>query len=140
MVRTLNHHFIDATFVDSHGREAYAVNSAVTREQLAEAILGDDVDANRAVEAATRALPSWSATTLEERAGYLQKLADAFRTRREEMASALVEEFGTPAPTADYIVDQSPDWFVDAQELLTRDTFVERVGDATVKRVPVGVS
>jgi aldehyde dehydrogenase (NAD+) len=140
MVRTLNHHFIDGTFVDSHGREAYAVNSAVTREQLAEAILGDDVDANRAVEAATRALPSWSATTLEERAGYLQKLADAFRTRREEMASALVEEFGTPAPTADYIVDQSPDWFVDAQELLTRDTFVERVGDATVKRVPVGVA
>jgi aldehyde dehydrogenase (NAD+) len=139
-MKTLNQQFIDGKLVKSHGRDAYRVNSAITGEQFAEAILGDDVDANRAVEAARRALPSWSATTLEERRGYLQKLADVFGARREEMASALVEEFGTPAPTATWIVDQSRDWFVDAQELLTQDMFVEQVGDATVNYVPVGVA
>jgi aldehyde dehydrogenase (NAD+) len=139
-LKMLNQQFIDGKFVESHGSDAYGVNSAITREQLAEAILGDDVDANRAVEAAKRALPSWSATTLEERRGYLQKLADAFGARREEMVSALVEEFGTPAPTAAFIVDQSRDWFVDAQGLLTRDTFVEQLGDATVNYAPVGVA
>jgi aldehyde dehydrogenase (NAD+) len=118
----------------------YAVTSAITRDQIAEAILGDEVDANRAVEAAKRALPAWSATTLDERRGYLQNLADAFRARRDDMISALVEEFGTTRPTAGYIVDQSSDWFVDAQRLLTEETFIEQVGRATVNYVPVGVA
>jgi aldehyde dehydrogenase (NAD+) len=139
-MRTLSQHFIDGTFVPSHGRDAYAVNSAITGEQLAEASLGDEVDADRAVEAAKRALPAWSATTLEERRSSLQKLADAFGSRREEMVSALVEEFGTPAPTAASIVDWSRDWFVDAEALLTEDTFVEHVGDATVNYLPTGVA
>jgi aldehyde dehydrogenase (NAD+) len=139
-MKTLNQQFIDGKFVDSHGRDAYPVNSAITREQIAEAILGDEVDANRAVEAAKRALPAWSATTLQERRGYLQSLADAFQARRDDMIPALVEEFRTTGPTAAYIVDQSRDWFVDAQQLLTEDTFVEQVGDATVNSVPVGVA
>jgi aldehyde dehydrogenase (NAD+) len=139
-MKTLNQQFIGGEFVESHGRDVYAVNSAITREQIAEAILGDEVDANRAVEAAERALPAWSATTLQERRGYLQKLADAFQARRDDMIPALVEEFGTTGPTAAYIVDQSRDWFLDAQQLLTEDTFVEQVGDATVNYVPVGVA
>ena len=49
----------------------------ITGEQLAEAVLGDAVDADLAVAAAKRALPAWSATTLEQRRGYLQRLADA---------------------------------------------------------------
>src|SRR3981081_3232892 len=110
-MRTLDQQFIDGEFVTSHGRDVYPVSSAITGEQLAEAILGDEVDANRAVEAAKRALPAWSATTLEERGACLQNLADAFRARRDEMITSLVEEFGTPRPTAAYIVDQSRDWF-----------------------------
>jgi acyl-CoA reductase-like NAD-dependent aldehyde dehydrogenase len=84
------------------------------------------------VEAAKRAIPAWSATTPAERRGYLQNLADAFQARRDDMISALVEEFGTTRPTAGYIVDQSSDWFVDAQRLLTEETFIEQVGRATV--------
>jgi aldehyde dehydrogenase (NAD+) len=139
-MKTLNQQLIGGEFVKSHGSDVYAVNSAITRDQMAEAILGDEVDANRAVEAAKRALPAWSATTLDERRRYLQKLADAFEARREDMIFALVEEFGTARPTAGYIVDQSRDWFVDAQRLLTRDTFVEQLGDATLNYVPVGVA
>jgi aldehyde dehydrogenase (NAD+) len=139
-MKTLNQQFMGGKLVESHGRDVYAVNSAITGEQIAEAILGDEVDANRAVEAAKRALDGWSATTMQERHGYLQKLADAFHARRDDMISALIEEFGTTRPTAAYIVDQSRDWFVDAQQLLTEDTFVEHVGDATVNSVPVGVA
>jgi aldehyde dehydrogenase (NAD+) len=140
IVRTLYQHFIDGEFVVSHGVDIYAVNSAITGEQLAGAFLGDEVDADRAVEAAKRALPSWSATTHEERRGHLQNLADAFRERREEMVSALVEEFGTPSATAASIVEWSCDWFLDARRLLSEDGFVEQVGDATVNYVPAGVA
>jgi aldehyde dehydrogenase (NAD+) len=97
-MRTLDRQFIDGEFVRSHGRDVYPVSSAITGERIAEAILGDEVDANRAVEAARRALPAWSAPTLEERGAYLQNLADAFRARRDEMITSLVEEFGTPRP------------------------------------------
>jgi aldehyde dehydrogenase (NAD+) len=139
-MQTLDQQFIGGEFVESHGSDVYAVNSAITGEQIAEAILGDEVDANRAVEAAKRALGTWSATTLQERRGYLQKLADAFGARRDDMILALVEEFGTTRPTAAYIVDQSRDWFLDAQQLLTEKTFVEQVGHGTVNYVPVGVA
>jgi aldehyde dehydrogenase (NAD+) len=139
-MKTLNQQFIDGEFVQSHGTDVYAVNSAITGDQIAEAILGDEVDANRAVDSAKRALPAWSATTLNERRGYLQNLADAFQARRQDMISALGEEFGTTRPTAGYIVDQSSDWFVDAQRLLTEETFIEQVGRATVNYVPAGVA
>src|SRR5258708_37717603 len=110
-MKTLNQQFIDGEFVQSHGSDVYAVNSAITGDQIAEAILGDEVDANRAVEAAKRALPTWSATTLQERRGYLQRLADAFQARREDMIPALVDEFRTTGPTAASIVGQARDSF-----------------------------
>jgi aldehyde dehydrogenase (NAD+) len=139
-VKTLNRQFINGRIQESHGHETQAVTSAVTGEQIAEGVLGDAADANLAAEAAKQALPAWSATTLDERREYLQKLADSFTGRREEMIAALVEEFGTTAATAAYIVDQSRDWFIYAQNLLTEETFVEQVGRATVHKVPVGVA
>jgi aldehyde dehydrogenase (NAD+) len=139
-MKTLDQQLIDGKFVPSHGSDPYVVNSAITREQIAEAILGDAVDADRAVEAAKRALPAWSATSLEERREYLQRLADALHERREDQIAALVEEFGTIRQTAAYIVDQSRDWFVHAQALLTEQTFVEEVGNGTVTYAPVGVA
>src|SRR5215469_1639820 len=110
-MRTLNRHFIDGEIVEAHGRDIYPVTSAITGEQIAEGVLGDEVDAERAVQAAVRAFPRWSATTLDERRDFLQKLADSFASRREDMISSLVEEFGATAPTAAYVVDQSRYWF-----------------------------
>ena len=56
------------------------------------------------------------------------------------MIQALIEEFGTTTAPAAYIVDQSRDWFLDAQKLLTPDTFTQQTGHATVHKVPVGVA
>jgi aldehyde dehydrogenase (NAD+) len=139
-VKTLNRQFIDGRVQQSHGHDIQAVTSAITGEQIAEGVLGDATDANLAVEAARQALPTWSATTLDERREYLQKLADSFAARREEMIPALIEEFGTTTATAAYIVDQSRDWFLDAQKLLTETTFTDQIGRATVHKVPVGVA
>ncbi|HEV7976079.1 aldehyde dehydrogenase family protein [Amycolatopsis sp.] len=139
-MKTLNRHFVNGHLVEAHGTGTYPVTSAITGEQLAEAVLGDATDADRAVHAAKQALPEWSATTLDERRDYLQKLADSFKAHRDDMIPALVEEFGTPLSTATFIVDESSQWFLDAQDLLTDDTFVRHVGRATVRRVPVGVA
>lgn len=137
---TLNRHFIDGEIVEAHGHDVYSVTSAITSEQLAEGILGDEVDAERAIAAAVRAFPEWSATTLDQRRDYLQKLADSFGSHREAMISSLVVEFGATPGTAAYIVDQSRDWFLAAQTLLTPETFAAQVGKGTIYKQPVGVA
>jgi aldehyde dehydrogenase (NAD+) len=103
-------------------------------------VLGDAVDANAAVDAARQALAAWSATSIDQRRDYLGKLAKSFAAHREDMISTLIEEFGTPTATAAYIVDQSRDWFLDAQQLINEHTFVQRADRATVHRIPVGVA
>ncbi len=139
-LKILNRRFVNGRVQESHGREIQMVTSAITGEQIAEGVLGDAIDANEAVAAAKRALPAWSATTLDQRREYLQKLADSFEAHREDMIAGLVEEFGTTTATADYIVSQSRDWFLFAQKLLTEETFTEQIGRATVRKVPVGVA
>jgi aldehyde dehydrogenase (NAD+) len=139
-MQRLDKQYINGQVTVPHGTEVYPVNSAITGEQIAWGVLGDADDANAAVEAARQALPAWSATSLEERRGYLSRLADSFAAHRVAMIDSLIEEFGTTPATAAYIVDQSAEWFRDARELLTEDTFVRRVGPATVHKVPVGVA
>lgn len=133
-------HYINGEIVEAHGSDIYPVTSAISGEQIAAGVLGDEIDAEDAIRAAKQALPAWSATTLDERRQYLQQLADSFHARRDDMISALIEEFGTTTPTAAYIVDQSRDWFLFAQKLLTEETFAEQVGHGTVYQVPVGVA
>ncbi|MFF2328619.1 MULTISPECIES: aldehyde dehydrogenase family protein [unclassified Streptomyces] len=139
-MKVLNRQFVNGRVRASHGQDTQVVTSAITGRQIAEGVLGDATDADEAVEAAKRAFPAWSATTLDERRDYLQKLADSFEAHREDMIASLVEEFGTTTATAGYIVGQSRDWFVFAQKLLSEETFSERIGRATVHKVPVGVA
>ncbi|WP_431964227.1 aldehyde dehydrogenase family protein [Actinacidiphila sp. bgisy160] len=139
-MNTLNRHYINGRIVSARGTDTYPITSAISGELIAEGVLGDATDAEEAVRAAREALPSWSATTPGERRDHLRKLADSFTRHREAMISALIEEFGTTAATAAYIVDQSRDWFLDAEQLLTEETFVQRVGQATIHKVPAGVA
>ena len=140
LVQTINRHYIDGKIRAGHGTTAQPVTSAITGEQLAVGVLGDARDAEEAVAAAKRALPGWAATSLAERRGYLERLASSFAAHREEMIDHLVEEFGTPAVTAGFIVDDSPNWFLDAAQMLVEETFVKQDDRATVYRVPVGVA
>jgi aldehyde dehydrogenase (NAD+) len=136
----IDRQLIDGELIPARGAKLIPATRADNGEVLAEAVMADEADAAAAVAAAKRALPAWSATSLGERRGYLQALADTFGERHGEMVTALVEEFGTPTATADAIASMSRDWFVLGQDLLVEDTFLERVGGATVNHLPVGVA
>jgi aldehyde dehydrogenase (NAD+) len=139
-VTTLNRHLIDGRVVPAHGTDTYPVTSAITGEQIATGVLGDAADVKAAIAAAKEVLPAWSATTLQERRDHLGRLADSFRSHRNPMIDSLVEEFGTTAGTAAFIADESVRWFLDAQRLLTEDTFVQRLDCAVIHRLPAGVA
>ena len=57
---------------------------------------------NRAVSAAKRAFPSWSAQPIEERAALVGKIADALEARMDEFARVLTGEQGKPLDQAQY--------------------------------------
>src|ERR1039457_1761621 len=80
-------HYINGEIVEAHGSDIYPVTSAISGEQIAAGVLGDEIDAEDAIRAAKQALPAWSATTLDERRQYLQQLADSFHARRDDMIS-----------------------------------------------------
>jgi len=51
---------------------------------------------DRAVAAARRAFPAWSALSFEERAAYIRRLCDALRKHQDELAELLTREQGKP--------------------------------------------
>jgi acyl-CoA reductase-like NAD-dependent aldehyde dehydrogenase len=59
-------------------------------------------DVNRAVSAAKAAFPSWSKLSQDERAGYLNKLADAAEANLEELTKLLGREAGKPPQAANF--------------------------------------
>src|SRR6184192_4137614 len=67
---------VGGEWVDSASGETMEVLNPATGEAIAEVPRGTKEDADRAVEAAKKALPEWLETTPGERAELLLKLAD----------------------------------------------------------------
>jgi aldehyde dehydrogenase (NAD+) len=139
-VKTVSQHFINGRFVDSHGQDTVDVHNPATGELIGRSTLGDEVDTERAIASAKAAFPAWSATTLEERKEYLQRIADALTERMDELVAMTIAEYGAPVSFARYIDSQARDFFLLAQDVLKPENFEETYGNATVTKVPVGVA
>jgi len=60
----------------------------------------DAIDVEQAVAAAQKALPQWSAMSIEERAGHLARLADAIEAQADELARLESIDNGKPLAVA----------------------------------------
>lgn len=136
----LDQHFIAGRLVGSHGQEVVDITNPATGALIGRATLGDEIDIERAIAAASAAFPIWSQTTLDERKFWLQRLANALTERLGELKAITIAEYGAPATFTDYIVDQARDFFVHVQSLLEHDNFVTNRGHATIQKLPVGVA
>jgi aldehyde dehydrogenase (NAD+) len=139
-MKIANQHFIGGQFVESHGRETIDVHNPATGQLIGRAVLGDEVDAERAIAAAHAAFPAWSQTTLEERRNYLQRIADAMAERMDELIAITVEEYGATVGFAGMFNQQARDFMLLARDLLKPENFEEKNGNATITKVPVGVA
>ncbi|MFD7056860.1 aldehyde dehydrogenase family protein [Streptomyces mirabilis] len=139
-MKTVNQHFINGRFVDSHGRDTVDVHNPATGELIGRSTRGDEVDTERAIASAKAAFPAWSATTLGERKEYLQRIADALTERMDELVLMTIAEYGAPISFAGYIDRQARDFFLLAQDVLKPENFEEKHGNATITKVPVGVA
>jgi succinate-semialdehyde dehydrogenase/glutarate-semialdehyde dehydrogenase len=91
---------IDGHWVSARSGDRLVVRDPATDEEVATVPRGGREEALEAVDAAARALPAWRATTADERAAILQRMARAMLERRDDLARTLTREQGKPLAEA----------------------------------------
>jgi succinate-semialdehyde dehydrogenase / glutarate-semialdehyde dehydrogenase len=87
---------IDGSWSEADGGATFDVSSPSTGERLASLPDAGSRETRRAIEAAARALPAWSALSAAERSRVLIAVRDLMLERREELARLLSLEEGKP--------------------------------------------
>jgi succinate-semialdehyde dehydrogenase/glutarate-semialdehyde dehydrogenase len=103
--------YIDGAWCDARGATTLEVINPADESVLAEVAYGGKEDAERAIAAAARAFPEWSAASVYDRAKILKKTAELMRDRVEKIARALTQEQGKPLPEAKMEVLHAADTF-----------------------------
>jgi hypothetical protein len=83
---------VGGEWLDAVEDEVEGVVNPATGETIAAVPRGTEADVDRAVEAATGAVPEWRETTPQERAEALLRLADALTEHAEELARVEIPE------------------------------------------------
>lgn len=94
--------FIDGEFIESANGYIDAINPA-TGEVLSKIARGNKEDIDRAVKAANAAFKTWSTISIEERAAYLHKIADALEENQERLS--MIECLDTGRPVYEFGLD-----------------------------------
>ena len=88
--------FIDGAFTDPGAHEQFATLNPASARPLASVAHGSAADVDRAVGAARRAFPAWSAMPGSQRAKYLYRIARLIQERSRELAVVETLDNGKP--------------------------------------------
>ena len=139
-MKTLTTHYIDGTFVSSHGQETMDIIRPTNRQVVARLTLADEEDTRRAIAAARRAFATYGRSGPGERAELLRRLHAAVSERIDDLTAAMVEEYGGVARFCRMIVESSAAAFKAAEEALQEMPWRRSWGRTTVTLEPVGVA
>jgi aldehyde dehydrogenase (NAD+) len=132
--------YINGQWVEPAGKGMIDVINSTTEEVMGRIPEGSPEDLDRAVAAAKAAFESWSATTVEERARFLQQISDKLNARRDEIAAIIASEVGMPLPLAKAVQAGLPPMVMGSfAKLLGEYQFEEKIGNAQVVKEAVGV-
>jgi betaine-aldehyde dehydrogenase len=132
--------YIDGRWVSPASPRRIAVINPYTEQPVGHVPDADSTDADSAVEAARRAFPVWSATSVDERVALLKRCHEIFAAKRDAFTATLVSEVGMPAKLTRRIQVGLPmqqfDLFAD---LLPTALAERQIGHSRVLREPIGV-
>ena len=132
--------YVGGNWVDSAGDGSIDVVNPSNEEVIGSVPDGVSADIDAAVAAAREAFPGWAATPLEERLGYIEKLADQLGARSEEIGELISREVGMPGKMAVMIQAGLPAGTTASVPATAREfPFEETLGRSLVTREPVGV-
>ena len=139
-MKSIADHYIDGSFVPSHGRKIMEVIRPTDGQIIAHSTLADEEDTRHAIAAAKRAFATYSTSKLEERAEILRRLHSAATARMDDLTAAMVEEYGGVVQFARPIVESAINAFAAAEKALPQIQWTRSWGNTTVTLEPVGVS
>ena len=87
---------IDGKWCEAADGGLWPVVNPATEAQIAHVPFGGAAEATMAIDAAYEALPGWQALTAYDRCAILRDIADALRSRAEELAPIMTAECGKP--------------------------------------------
>tara|TARA_R110002072_G_scaffold7161_6_gene39326 strand:- start:5 stop:1432 length:1428 start_codon:yes stop_codon:yes gene_type:complete len=133
--------YINGQWVSPAKPNDYAVIDPSTEEQCAVISLGGQADTDAAVRAARAAFDSWSLTSKEERTKLIEKLAEIYDARQEEMAQAMSMEMGAPIDLSRNQQVGAGSWHIGGFLKAFKDFSFDRDFTATEKTLlePIGV-
>ena len=139
-IKTITTHYIDGTFVESHGRDVMNVIRPTDGQVIAHVTLADEEDTRRAIAAAKRAFASFGRSTKEERANILRRLHAAASARVDDLTAAMIEEYGGVGQFSSLIVKSGINAFLAAEQALDEIPWTRSWDKTTVTLEPVGVA
>ncbi|CEG22189.1 Succinate-semialdehyde dehydrogenase [NADP(+)] [Planococcus massiliensis] len=136
-------HYINGEWT-IYGDEVIQVMNPATGEQVGTVPNGGEAEATAAIEAAAAAFPSWSKTTVYERADLLMKWHDLLLEHKEEVGEILTKEMGKPLAEAIGEIEYSASfisWFAEeGKRLYGRTIPASKEGKRIqINKQPVGV-
>src|ERR671920_680935 len=136
--------YIDGTWADAEGSKTIAVHNPATGAVLGTVPRMGGAEAKRAVEAAERALPAWSAKTAKERAVILRKWFDLMMANQDDLALLMTAEQGKPLAEAKGEIAYAAafiEWFAEEGKRIYGDTIPAHCPDKriVVLKEPMGV-
>jgi acyl-CoA reductase-like NAD-dependent aldehyde dehydrogenase len=132
--------FIDGEWVASSGTDTIDVINAASEEVIGRVAGGTADDAAKAAAAARAAQPGWAATPVDERAKFIQRMAEALQAKTEEIATTVTAEVGTPFIISQIAQAGLPGMIAGSYVQIAQEfPFEEQIGASTVVREPIGV-
>ena len=132
--------YINGEWVEPSTSETLGVINPATEESIGVVAMGNEVDVDKAVQAAAAAFDSYSQTTREERVSLIEKIIQVYGSRIDEVAAVISEEMGAPMGLAK--AAQAPaglGHFMTTLNVLKGFEFEETLGSSKVIKEPAGV-
>jgi aldehyde dehydrogenase (NAD+) len=139
-IKTITTHYIDGSFVESHGREVMDIIKPTNGQVIARVTLADEEDTRHAIAAANRAFATFGRSTKEERAKILRRMHEAATARADDLTAVMVEEYGGIVQFAGLLVQSGIGAFLAAEQALQELPLTRSWGKTTVTLEPVGVA
>ncbi|HET7577657.1 MAG TPA: aldehyde dehydrogenase family protein [Bacillales bacterium] len=134
-------HFINGEWIESTGSKTVDVINPATEEVIGQISDGTKEDLDKAVAAARAAFPSFSQMSKEERVQLLNRIADEYEKRKDEIVEVITQELGAPLTVSEKAhYNMGLSHFRQAAKELETFEFTERRGDTLIRKEPIGVS
>jgi aldehyde dehydrogenase (NAD+) len=132
--------YIGGAWVDPVVPKLFDVVNPATEEVAGQISMGGKRDVNRAVAAARKAFPKFSATSREQRLELLRKIIALYEARNAELAQAMTNEMGSPITFSNEVQTVNAlAHFKEMVSVLQSYEFEKFMGGTLIRREPIGV-